>query len=56
MGKLIEKSEKGECFWSKLATLQKSELIPSFAEIVKLLKNKPAQQLFFGEYVFKLKS
>ena len=56
VGHLVEKSEKGECFWAKLDTLKKSELIPGFAEIVKLLKDKPVKELFFGEYVFKLKS
>lgn len=56
VGKLIETSDKGECFWSKLESFKKSELIPGFTEITKLLKNKPIGQLFFGEYVFKLKS
>ena len=56
VGRLVERSEKGECFWAKWDTMKKSELIPGFAEIVKLLKDKPAKNLFFGEYVFKLKS
>jgi hypothetical protein len=55
IGKLVDKSEKGECFWSKLASIKKSELIPGFPEIVKLLEKHSPNQLFFGEYVFKLK-
>jgi len=55
-GKLVGQSSGGECFWSKLSGLKKSELIPGFLEIVKLLEKHSPGQLFFGEYVFKLKA
>lgn len=52
-GELVQDSEIGGCFWTKVEGLSKKELIPGFSDIYKLVR-KSTKALFFAEYTYTL--
>jgi len=52
-GKLSERSEYGNPFWTKITDLNSPKYMPAFADIVRLLRQKKRNR-FFAEFVYHL--